>query len=119
MKDDSPDNGYITNFEFQLVIMKKLLFCLLALLGFTTRAYPVTEEPTSVLNVYYPEFSRMDLVCGKMPDTSQKNVEFCCEAAFTGELLTEFKHGKVVVLFPESKMAPSYKFRTNWITFYK
>jgi hypothetical protein len=27
--------------------------------------------------------------------------------------------GKVVVLFPESKMAPSYKFRTNWITFYK
>ena len=29
------------------------------------------------------------------------------------------KKGKVVVLFPESKMAPSYKYRTNWITFYK
>ena len=29
------------------------------------------------------------------------------------------KAGKVVVLHPESKMAPSYKYRTNWITFYK
>jgi hypothetical protein len=29
------------------------------------------------------------------------------------------KKGNVVVLHPESKMAPSYKFRTNWITFYK
>lgn len=28
------------------------------------------------------------------------------------------KKGSVVVLHPESKMAPSYKYRTNWITFY-
>ena len=27
--------------------------------------------------------------------------------------------GKVVEIFPESKMAPSYKYRTNWITFYR
>ncbi len=114
MKDDSPDNGYITNFEFQLVIMKKLLFCLLALLGFTTRAYPVTEEPASVLNVYYPEFSRMDLVCGKMPDTSQKNVEFCCEAAFTGELLDEFKHMNIADNhICKGEMKKGYRCRAN------
>ena len=26
---------------------------------------------------------------------------------------------KVKEIFPESKLAPSYKYRTNWITFYK
>ena len=157
-----------------------------------------------------------------MPKAAQKDVEFCCEAAFTGELLNEFKHtniadnhicngemkkgyrcwemgfcqlliikdgavrpigakmknnrniyralcekdgklciiesnkvmtyeffvkclsaykvthalyldmgrgwnyawfrdedGKVKEIFSESKLAPSYKYRTNWITFYK
>ena len=29
------------------------------------------------------------------------------------------KKGNVAVLHPESKMASDYKFRTNWITFYK
>ena len=29
------------------------------------------------------------------------------------------KGGKVKEVFPESKLAPSYKYRTNWITFYK
>ena len=29
------------------------------------------------------------------------------------------KDGKVKEIFPESKMASSYKYRTNWITFYK
>ena len=29
------------------------------------------------------------------------------------------KAGKVIEIFPMSKSAPSYKFRTNWITFYK
>ena len=29
------------------------------------------------------------------------------------------KGGKVKEIFPESKLAPSYKYRTNWITFYK
>ena len=29
------------------------------------------------------------------------------------------KDGKVKEIFPESKSASSYKFRTNWITFYK
>lgn len=29
------------------------------------------------------------------------------------------KDGVVKEVFPESKLAPSYKYRTNWITFYK
>ena len=52
----------------------------------------VTVETTTNLNVYYPEYTKIDLVCGQMPNTSQKDVGFCCEAAFTGELLNEFKH---------------------------
>ena len=30
-----------------------------------------------------------------MPKAAQKDVEFCCEAAFTGELLNEFKHTNI------------------------
>lgn len=52
-------------------------------------------ERTANLNAYYPEYTRIDLVCGQMPNTSQKNVVFCCEAAFTGELLKEFKHRNI------------------------
>ena len=175
--------------------------------------FAVNVETTVNLNVYYPEYTKIDLICGQMPKASQKDVEFCCEAAFTGELLNEFKHsniadnhicdgvmkkgyrckantggfvwgkgkwkfmrkadypteangwklciieskkvmtyeffvkclsaykvthalyldmgrgwnyawyrdkdGKVKEIFPESKLAPSYKYRTNWITFYK
>ena len=34
-------------------------------------------------------------------------------------LLGVNEDGKVKEIFPESKLAPSYKYRTNWITFYK
>ena len=52
-------------------------------------------ETTINLNVYYPDYSRIDLVCGQMPKATDKTVEFCCEAAFTGELLSAFKHMNV------------------------
>lgn len=55
----------------------------------------VEMEATANLNVYYPEYSNIDLVCGQMPKSTDKSVEFCCEAAFTGELLTEFKHSNI------------------------
>ena len=51
------------------------------------KCFAVTVETTENLNVYYPEYSRIDLVFGQMPKAAQKDVEFCCEAAFTGELL--------------------------------
>ena len=55
----------------------------------------VTVKNTANLNVYYPEYTKIDLVCGQMPKATQKDVEFCCEAAFTGELLDEFKHSNI------------------------
>ncbi len=44
------------------------------------------------LTYYFPSFERIDLVTGVMPDKSDKDVLFVCEAAFTGQLLEEFNH---------------------------
>ena len=70
----------------------RYFLCVIAALMISSACYSVTIETTTTLKVYYPEFSRVDLVCGQMPKVTQKDVEFCCEAAFTGELLAEFKH---------------------------
>ena len=65
------------------------------LLLLVLKCFAVKVETTANLYVYYPEYSRIDLVCGQMPKAAQKDVEFCCEAAFTGELLDEFKHSNI------------------------
>lgn len=39
--------------------------------------------------------TKIDCICGQMPKAEQKDVEFCCEAAFTGELLEEFNHSNI------------------------
>ena len=63
--------------------MKKSFF-VIACLVLQIEGYAVTVETTTNLNVYYPKYSMIDLVCGQMPKATQKNVRFCCEAAFTG-----------------------------------
>ena len=70
-------------------------FLIATLFTFTVKSLAVTVETTANLKVYYPEYTKIDSVCGQMPKTTQKNVEFCCEAAFTGELLKEFKHTNI------------------------
>ena len=70
-------------------------FIIATLLTFTVKSFATTVETTANLKVFYPEYTKIDLVCGQMPKTTQKNVEFCCEAAFTGELLKEFKHTNI------------------------
>ena len=50
---------------------------------------------TEHLTFYYPNFKSIDQASGKMPDISDARVEFCCEAAFTGQLLSSFKHSNV------------------------
>ena len=76
--------------------MKKLrTLSSIFLLAFAAYVNSTTIETTTNLNVYYPEYTKIDLVCGQMPKSSQKDVEFCCEAAFTGELLNEFKHSNI------------------------
>ena len=80
----------------------------------TMRAYAVSVETTANLIIYHPEFSRIDLVCGQMPTTTDKTVEFCCEAAFTGELLKEFKHLNIADNhICNGEMKRGYKCRAN------
>ena len=73
---------------------KKIHFIVILLL-LVLKSNAVTIKTTANLNVYYPEYSKIDLVCGQMPKAVLKDVEFCCEAAFTGELLEEFKHSNI------------------------
>lgn len=58
---------------------------------------PVLIDDTTVqgLRVYYPLFSRVDLVCGNMPAQGDSSVIFCAEAAFTHELLDKFSHSNI------------------------
>lgn len=46
---------------------KKNLTIIFALLILANKGYAVTVETTFNLNVYYPEYSKIDLVCGQMP----------------------------------------------------
>ena len=55
----------------------------------------IVSEDSLGLNIYYPEFDRIDLVCRRMPCSEDSAVIFCCEAAFTGQLLKDFKHGNI------------------------
>lgn len=63
----------------------------------TEQVIPVAIDDTIVkgLRVYYPQFSRIDLVCEIMPSKQDTNVLFCAEAAFTHELLDEFAHTNI------------------------
>ena len=57
--------------------MKKRVFVgIVAILAIAANSFAVTLETTKDLNVYYPEYSKIDLVCGQMPKTSQKDVVF-------------------------------------------
>ena len=55
-----------------------------------------TCEDKSTLVIYTPYYTNIDLVCGTMPSLTDKNVIFCAEAAFTGELLKDFKHSNIL-----------------------
>lgn len=55
----------------------------------------VDIDRRSSLTIYTPLFTRVDLVTGTMPSKDEKDVIMCFEAAFTGELLDEFKHSNI------------------------
>ena len=44
------------------------------------------------LLMIYPNFSKADLVCGEMPLQSDTTVILVAAAAYTGELLNDFRH---------------------------
>lgn len=55
----------------------------------------VEVKDTCMLKIYYPNYSRIDLVCGEMPKKEDESVIMFAEAAFTGELLDSFKHSNI------------------------
>lgn len=56
---------------------------------------PVEICDTCGLRIYYPNYSKIDLVCGDIPSKDDKSVIMFAEAAFTGELLDEFSHKNI------------------------
>ena len=86
-------------------------------------------QASSSSSVSLQELSNCELT-RIVPKAAQKDVEFCCEAAFTGELLDEFKHSNIGdnhICNGVMKKGYSCKANTGgfvwgkgkWITFYK
>lgn len=63
--------------------------------GGDTESAPVEIVDTCGLRIYFPNYTKIDLVCGKMPSKEDKSVIMFAEAAFTGELLEEFNHKNI------------------------
>ena len=80
-------------------MLNKIYLVMLCLLFIETsygqQADLIRIETTKDLIIYYPPYSDIDLACGKMPEKTDTNVLFCCEAAFTGQLLTVFQHSNI------------------------
>lgn len=47
------------------------------------------------LLILFPQFDSISLEVGVMPDESQADVVFCCEAAFTANIMDEFDHDNI------------------------
>lgn len=75
---------------------------------------PVSIVDTLNLRIYYPNYSKVDLVCGKMPSKDDQSVIMFAEAAFTGEYLKEFKHSNIAGdHVSEGKRQKGYKCKRN------
>lgn len=57
---------------------------------------PVDTSSTIGLNIYYPNFSHIDLICGEMPSQSNDSIIFMASAAYTREKLPTFSHSNIV-----------------------
>lgn len=62
----------------------------------TTQIYHhITLDSTEQLQIYYPHFKRIDLVCGTMPQPTDTSIIMVCAAAFTGQVKKEFSHENI------------------------
>ena len=75
--------------------MARRAIFLIAVWAFCLRIAGTDVVETEHLMFYYPHFKSMDLALGKMPTSADARVDFCCEAAFTGQRLASFKHSNV------------------------
>ena len=74
------------------------------------------------LLILKPNYSRIDLVCGKMPQKSDPSVILLAEAAYTGELLKKFNHRNIAgdhVTGGKREKGYSCKRNTGAFVFYK
>lgn len=55
----------------------------------------VIDDSHSELDIYYPQFGSIDLVCGIDPPEDDPDAIFCCAGAFTATRLDEFKHTNI------------------------
>lgn len=65
-------------------------------IGEEAEQFPAMRIDTTYnLLVYYPDFSRIDLICDTMPSITDQQVIFCAEAAFTADYLDHFTHDNI------------------------
>lgn len=55
----------------------------------------VVDKSNEKLNIYYPQYSSIDLICGIDSPEENPNVIFCCAAAFTATRMDEFQHSNI------------------------
>ena len=51
---------------------------------------------TCMLRIYYPNYSKIDLVCGDMPKKDNDSVIMVCAAAYTAKYLNNFNHENII-----------------------
>lgn len=61
-----------------------------------TPVYPMLVDSTNNLITYDITDCRLDLACGQMPDTTNKDIILCVAAAFTGKCLDYFDHTNIL-----------------------
>ena len=76
----------------QLFLSLALIVCCVSAKGQSAK---VSIENHDSLTVYYPHYTKIDLVTEQMPLKSENTVVFVCAASFTGELLDTFKHSNI------------------------
>ena len=69
--------------------------------GWIEAGYPaadaliVIDDSHELLEIYYPQYDRLDLSCGIHSPEDDPNAIFCCAAAFTATYMDEFQHTNI------------------------
>lgn len=62
--------------------------------SYSTKTYNSVKTDNG-LKFIFPNFVKVDLVCGTMPSKNDSSVILVAEAAYTGQCLNEFKHANI------------------------
>ncbi len=56
----------------------------------------VELDETYSFRIYYPNYSKIDLVCGEMPKKDNDSVILVCAAAYTVKCIDHFEHSNII-----------------------